>query len=77
MNRNNVLTEGFFDKLKRTFGLSSKDEKILRKNKKVMNSIKDLNYDVKEFEKLAQDLFKDLGINRKVNIRKYKLKDFI
>ena len=77
MNVENVLKEGFFDKLRKMLGLSSAQEKKLRKNKKVMDAIKDLNYDVRTFEKLAQDMFKDFGINRKVNIRKYKLKDFI
>ena len=42
-----------------------------------MKLIKDLNYDVSEFEKHAQDMFKDLGIKRKVNIKKYQVKDFL
>ena len=58
-------------------GLSTSQEKILKKNKKVIKSINTLNDDVREFEKNAEEMFKDMGINRKVNIRKYKLKDFI
>ncbi len=77
MNIHNVLTEGFFEKIRRTLGLSTKQEKILRKDKKLMKLIKDLNYDVSEFEKHAQDMFKDLGIKRKVNIKKYQVKDFL
>ena len=77
MNIHNVLTEGFFEKIRRTLGLSTKQEKILRKDKKLMKLIKDLNYDVREFEKHAQDMFKDLGIKRKVNIKKYQVKDFL
>ena len=77
MERTNILEEGFFDKLRRMLGLSSSQEKKLRKNKKVMKIIKDLNYDVRAFEKHAQSMFDDLGVKRKVNIRKYQLKDFI
>ncbi len=77
MNIDNVLTEGFFEKIRRALGLSTKQEKIIRKDKKLMKLIKDLNYDVNEFEKHAQDMFKDLGIKRKVNIRKYQVKDFL
>ena len=77
MNIHNVLTEGFFEKIRRTLGLSTKQEKILRKDKKLMKLIKDLNYEVSEFEKHAQDMFKDLGIKRKVNIKKYQVKDFL
>ena len=77
MDNKNVLTEGFFDKIKKMLGLSTSQEKILKKNKKVIKSINTLNDDVREFEKNAEEMFKDMGINRKVNIRKYKLKDFI
>ena len=84
MNKNNLLTEGFFDKIKKFFRLSTSQEKELKKNKKVQNivkilnnDVKDLNKDVVEFEKLMTDAFKDLGIDRKVDIPKYKLKDFI
>ena len=83
-NKNNIVTEGFFDNIKKFFRLSTSQEKELKKNKKVQNIIKDLNNDVKdlnkdvvEFEKLMTDAFKDLGIDRKVDIPKYKLKDFI
>ena len=77
MNNKNILAEGFFDKIRKMLGLSTSQEKKLRKNKKVMKIIKDLNHDVREFEKHAQGMFDDLGVKRKVNIRKYQLKDFI
>ena len=77
MNKNTLVTEGFFSKLSKVLGLSSSQEKKLKKNKKVQNIIKDLNNDVTEFEKLATQMYKDLGIDRKVDITKYKLADFI
>ena len=77
MNKNTLVTEGFFSKLSKVLSLSSSQEKKLKKNKKVQNIIKDLNNDVTDFEKLASAAFKDLGIDRKIDITKYKLKDFI
>ena len=77
MNKNTLVTEGFFSKLSKVLGLSSSQEKKLKKNKKVQNIIKDLNNDVTEFEKLATQMYKDLGIDRKIDITKYKLADFI
>tara|TARA_Y100000034_G_scaffold24843_1_gene29200 strand:+ start:187 stop:453 length:267 start_codon:yes stop_codon:yes gene_type:complete len=77
MDKNNLITEGFFNKITKMFGLSTSQEKQLKKNKKVQNIIKDLNNDVAEFEKLASEAFEELGIDRKVDITRYKLKDFI
>ena len=77
MNKNNLITEGFFSKIAKMLGLSSSEERKLKKNKKVQNIIKDLNNDVTEFEKLASEAFKDIGIDRKIDVTKYKLKDFI
>ena len=74
MNKDNLVTEGFFSKIAKMLGLSSSEERKLKKNKKVQNIIKDLNNDVVEFERLASEAFKDLGIDRKVDITKYKLK---
>ena len=72
MDNKNVLRESFFDKIKKMLGLSTSQEKELKKNKKIIKIFKDLNSDVKEFEKQAEDMFKDLGIKRKVNIKKYQ-----
>ena len=84
MDKNNIITEGFFGKLAKVLGLSSSQEKQLKKDKKIQNiindlnsDIKELNSDVKEFERLATKAYKNLGIDRKVDITKYKLKDFI
>ena len=77
MDNKNVLRESFFDKIKKMLGLSTSQEKELKKNKKIIKIFKDLNSDVKEFEKQAEDMFKDLGIKRKVNIKKYQLKDLL
>jgi len=77
MKRENILAEGFFDKIKKMLGLTTSQEKQLKKNKKIQKTIKDLNSGVKEFEKHAEDMFKDLGIKKKVNITKYKLSDFL
>ena len=77
MDRKSILNEGFFDKIRKVFGLSTKQEKLLRQDKKIIKLIKNLNNDVDEFEKYTQDMFKDLGINKKVSITKYQLKDFI
>ena len=79
MNNENILTEGFFDKIKRMMGLSSSDQKKIKKetDKKLNSIIKDLNSSVRDFEKHAAGMYKDLGIKKKVNIRKYKLTDFL
>tara|TARA_Y100000593_G_C4080174_1_gene223472 strand:+ start:293 stop:547 length:255 start_codon:yes stop_codon:yes gene_type:complete len=77
MDKDSLMTEGFFSKIAKMLGLSSSEERKLKKNKRVMNSIKSLNMDVREFEKLASQAFKDIGIDRKIDITKYKLKDFI
>ena len=77
MNKNNLLAEGFFNKIAKILRLSTSQEKQLKKNKKVQGILKDLNNDVAEFEKLASEAFEELGIDRKVDITRYKLKDFI
>tara|TARA_Y100000401_G_C8303989_1_gene215844 strand:+ start:885 stop:1133 length:249 start_codon:yes stop_codon:yes gene_type:complete len=81
MNRKNILSENVFSKLKKFFGLSSAEEKQLTKNKKVAKKISDtldeLNKDLVDFEKYAEAMFKDMGVNRKVNVKKYKVTDFL
>ena len=77
--KSTILNEGFFDKIKKLFGFSTSDQKKLDKDtaKKVNSIISDLNKDVVEFEKLAQSMYDDMGIKKKVNIRKYKIQDLI
>ncbi len=81
MDRENILSENVFSKLKKFFGLSSTEEKQLAKNKKVAKKISDtlddLNKDLVDFEKYAEAMFKDMGVNRKVNVKKYKVTDFL
>lgn len=81
MNDDNLISEGFFDKIKKILGLSTAQEKQLKKNKavasKINNIVDDLNKDLKEFEKYAEQAFKDMGVNRKVNVKKYKITDFL
>ena len=43
MNKSNLITEGFFDKLKSLLGLDSKKVKILKKDKKINQNLNNLN----------------------------------
>ena len=40
MNQSNLITEGFFDKLKTLLGFDSKKTKILKKDKKINQNLK-------------------------------------
>ena len=77
----NLISEGFFSKIKKILGLSSAEETQLKKNKaaasKISNILNDLNDDVLEFEKSINSYYKDMGINKKINIKKYKVTDFL
>ena len=69
MDRENVLSEGFFDKIKSYF----KDKKklnLLKKDKKFMSHLDKLNQNVDDIEKY----FKDKNISVKLN--KFTAKDF-
>lgn len=77
MNKSNLINENFFTKLKRLLGLSTKEEKILKKNKKFMKSFKDLNSNVVKLEKMMNDEMKDFGSNKKIKLNQFKLSDFI
>ena len=77
MNKDNLLKEGFFDKLRKIFGLSSAQERELKKDKQLNSIINNLNKDVKDIEKIATKIYKRYGIKKKINIRKYQLKDFL
>ena len=77
MNQSSLITEGFFSKLRKVLGLSSKEEKTLKKNKKFMKSFKDLNSNVVKLEKMMNDEMKDFGSNKKIKLNQFKLSDFI
>ena len=71
MNKESILTEGFFDKIKKYF----KDQKTRKKvanDPKVKKSIKDLN---SAQEDLEQWLSKLSG--EKVTLSRYDTKDFL
>ena len=72
MNNQNILAEGFFEKLKSILKLDNKKIKTLKKDRKVTNSLKQLN---KSWSDLAKSMEKDYGI--KPNFEKFKLSDII
>ena len=70
MNKESILTEGFFDKIQKYF----KDKKIRKKvanDPKVKSKLKDLNSSQQSLEDLLNGYLKD------VKLSKYKAKDFI
>ena len=84
MNNDNILKEGFFDKIKKLLGLSTSQEKDIKNSKaakyhaqKVNNSLGELNAAIQEFEDHAQSMLKDIGVNKKLNLKRYKIKDFL
>ena len=77
MNQSNLITEGFFSKLRKVLGLSSKEEKTLKKNKNFMKSFKDLNSSIVNLEKMMNDEMKTYGSKKKIKLNQFKLSDFI
>tara|TARA_Y100001938_G_scaffold102083_1_gene139414 strand:+ start:1087 stop:1341 length:255 start_codon:yes stop_codon:yes gene_type:complete len=76
MNRDNLLSEGFFDKLKKFI----KDKRVLKKvqnDPKVKNNLNKLNSSQKDFEKYLNKLLKDAGLEPNVKLSKFDVKDFI
>ena len=76
MNRNNLLSEGFFDKLKKFI----KDKKVLKKIKndlKVKNTLNKLNNSQEDLEDYLNKLLKDAGLKPNVTLSKFDAKDFI
>ena len=76
MDNENIVTENFFSKLKKLLGLSSKEEKILKKNKSFMKSFKSLGNITTELEKAINQDLKKLG-KKPIKLDRYKLSDFI
>ena len=75
MNNENILAEGFFSKLGKMLGLSSKEEKILKKNPKLKSALKDYNDGWKSLEKEIQDETGDK--NFKFPHKKFTFSDFL
>ena len=73
MNKSNLMTEGFFEKLKSVFKLDNKKIQALKKDRKVNSSLKQLN---KNWDNIADMLAKNYDIP-KPKFQKFKLKDFI
>ena len=76
MNRDNLLSEGFFDKLKKFI----KDKRVLKKvqnDPKVKNNLNKLNSSQKDLENYLNKLLKDAGLEQNVKLSKFDAKDFI
>ena len=76
MNRDNLLSEGFFDKLKKFI----KDKRVLKKvqnDPKVKNNLNKLNSSQKDLENYLNKLLKDAGFEQNVKLSKFDAKDFI
>jgi len=69
MNKNSILSEGFFDKLK-SFLKNKKALNLLKKDKKFMSHLDKLNTSVDNIEKY----FKDQNID--ISLNKFTAKDF-
>ena len=75
MNNKNIIAEGFFSKLSKLLGLSSKEEKILKKDRSVMKALKDYNKGWTNLEKKVQQ--QTGNKNFKLPHKTFKLTDFL
>ena len=76
MNRDILICEGFFDKLKKFI----KDKRVLKKvqnDPKVKNNLNKLNSSQKDLENYLNKLLKDVGLEPNVKLSKFDVKDFI
>ena len=71
MNKNNILSEGFFDKLFKIFKVDKSTQSKIKKDKKIKDGIKALNNSWSKIE----DNLKEKGVV--VKFDKFKLSDFI
>ena len=71
MNNNNILSEGFFDKLFKIFKVDKSTQSKIKKDKKIKDDIKALNNSWSKIE----DNLKEKGVE--VKFDKFKLSDFI
>ena len=77
MNNNNILSEGFFTKLFNLFKI--KDKNVMKKiqnDRKVKVSLKKLNSGKEDLENLLNGYLKNAGIDKRVELNRYSLKDF-
>ena len=73
MNTENVLSEGFFDKLSKLVGkLKPIQKNKLKKSKKLKSALSSLNKSVNDIEKAFSDAY-----GTDVKLDKFKLSDFI
>ena len=75
MNKEVILAEGFFSKLSKLLGLSSKEERLLKKNPGIKSTLKKYNDSWMSLEKKVQQ--QTGNKNFKLPYRKFKLTDFI
>ena len=68
MDKNNILSEGFFDKIAKVLGISKNK---IKKDPKLNNQVKKLNQSVSDLEKSIK---KAWGSSIKLN--KFKVDDF-
>ena len=72
MDRENIITEGFFSKLFNFLKTDKNKQKDIKNNKKVKSNLKSLNRSVSDLENL---LSKQYG--KKVKLDKFNLSDFV
>ena len=73
MNTENVLSEGFFDKLSKLVGkLKPIQKNKLKKSKKLKSALIDLNNSVSDIEQAYSDIY-----GTDVKLDKFKLSDFV
>ena len=72
MNRNNLLSEGFFDKLFKKFNIKDKEtQKKVKNDRTLSQAVKKLNKSTKEMEARLQ---KTTG--KKIKLQRYNVLDF-
>ena len=70
---NDILSEGFFDKLFRMFNIKDKSiQNKIKKDKKLSYHVKDLNDATKDMEKTLKDI-----TGKKIKLKKFSILDFI
>ena len=84
MNKDNILSEGFFDFLRKkiiqypSVKKVKTDKKDIKNNKKVKNSLIKLNTTLKDLENLLNKSFKELDPKHKpIKFSKYKVSDLM
>ena len=70
---NNILSEGFFDKLFRMFNIKDKSlQSKIKKDKKLSYDVKNLNNATEDLEKTLKDI-----TGKKIKLHKFSVLDFI